>query len=253
MSLPSSTPPVFPRPALISPWVGSAPTMSSREIAELTGSSHDNVLKTVRALRAKGVVSGNDTPYVHPQNGQTYTEIRLNYRDTMVVVSGYSVELRARIIDRWQELEAATERQAAFAQLPDFTNPAIAARAWADEREARDIAEHRAAELAPKAAIVDRLEAATGDLVPTDAAKAIKIGPKKLFDLLEELGWAYRRDRRWVGSARALDTGYVSHRTDVRRTEFGDLTTLQLMITPKGRNRLSQILNDREICAESRQ
>lgn len=38
-------------------------TMSSREIAELTGSSHDNVLKTARALVAKGVVSSNDTPY----------------------------------------------------------------------------------------------------------------------------------------------------------------------------------------------
>ena len=43
-------------------------TMSSREIAELTGSTHDNVLKTIRALVAKGVVSSNDTPYVHPQS-----------------------------------------------------------------------------------------------------------------------------------------------------------------------------------------
>ena len=81
-------------------------TMSSREIAELTGITHDNVLKTVRSLIDRGVVSKNETPYTHPQNGQTYSEFRLNYRDTMVVVSGYSVELRARIIDRWQELEA---------------------------------------------------------------------------------------------------------------------------------------------------
>lgn len=85
---------------------GKAPTMSSREIADLTNASHDNVLKTIRALVARGVVSGNETPYVHPQNGQTYSEFLLSYRDTMVVVSGYSVELRARIIDRWQELEA---------------------------------------------------------------------------------------------------------------------------------------------------
>lgn len=39
-------------------------TMSSREIAELTGSTHDNVLKTVRTLVAKRVVSSNDTPYM---------------------------------------------------------------------------------------------------------------------------------------------------------------------------------------------
>ena len=89
--------------------LSNAVTMSSREIADLTGSTHDNVLKTVRLLIEKGVVSRNDTPYIpytHPQNGQVYFEFLLNYRDTMVVVSGYSVELRATIIDRWQELES---------------------------------------------------------------------------------------------------------------------------------------------------
>ena len=65
-----------------------APTMSSREIAELTGSTHDNVLKTIRALIKKGVVSGNETPYIHPQNGQEYKEFHLDYRNTMVVTSG---------------------------------------------------------------------------------------------------------------------------------------------------------------------
>ena len=39
-------------------------TMSSREIANVTKSKHDNVLKTIRALIKKGVVSGNETPYV---------------------------------------------------------------------------------------------------------------------------------------------------------------------------------------------
>ena len=92
-------------------------TMTSREIAELTGSTHDNVLKTIRALIHKGVVLGNETPYTHPQNGQTYIEFALDYRNTMVIVSGYNVEIRARIIDRWQELEA--KQASTF----DITNP----------------------------------------------------------------------------------------------------------------------------------
>ena len=90
----------------MSPIVQQHPTMTSREIAELTGSTHDAVLKTIRRLIIEGVVSGNETPYKHPQNSQTYTEFLLTFRDTMVVVSGYSAELRAKIIDRWQELEA---------------------------------------------------------------------------------------------------------------------------------------------------
>jgi phage regulator Rha-like protein len=112
--------------------------MSSREIAGLTGSMHDNVLKTVRALRDRGVVFGNETPYVHPQNGQTYTEFNLNFRDTMIVVSGYSVELRARIIDRWQELEARQQQREAISleMVRDVIRQEIAARqepvpAWA--------------------------------------------------------------------------------------------------------------------------
>jgi len=84
---------------------GQPATMSSREIAEFVGTTHDSVLKTVRNLIEKGVVFENETPYVHEQNGQTYSEFLLSYRNTMVVVSGYSVEVRARIIDRWQELE----------------------------------------------------------------------------------------------------------------------------------------------------
>lgn len=82
------------------------PTMTSREIADVSGSSHDSVLKTVRRLVAEGVVSANETPYTHQQNGQTYLEFCLSFRDTMVVVSGYSAELRAKIIDRWQDLES---------------------------------------------------------------------------------------------------------------------------------------------------
>jgi phage regulator Rha-like protein len=81
--------------------------MSSREIAVTVNSTHDNVLKTIRRLISEGVVFGNETPYTNAQNGQTYSEFMLSFRDTMVVASGYSAEMRAKIIDRWQELENA--------------------------------------------------------------------------------------------------------------------------------------------------
>lgn len=90
---------------IVAQFNGMQKTMSSREIAVLTESDHSNVLKTIRTLILKGVVSGNETLYRHEQNGQLYPEIHLDFRNTMVVVSGYSAELRAKIIDRWQELE----------------------------------------------------------------------------------------------------------------------------------------------------
>lgn len=89
---------------------GPAVTMTSREIAALVDTPHDSVLKTVRRLIVEGIVSGNETLYTHEQNGQSYTQFLLSFRDTMIVASGYSPMMRAKIIDRWQELETQTPK-----------------------------------------------------------------------------------------------------------------------------------------------
>lgn len=82
-------------------------TMSSREIAELTDNRHDNVMNVCRDLKKKGVCPEiQETPYINPQNGQQYTECILTKRDSLVLVARLSPQFTARIIDRWQELEA---------------------------------------------------------------------------------------------------------------------------------------------------
>ena len=91
--------------------------MSTREVAELTRKSHDNVMRDARRLVAEGVLKTEETPYTHPQNGQTYPEYLLSQRDTLVLVSGYSAQLRARIIDRWQELETRVAQPADLSKL----------------------------------------------------------------------------------------------------------------------------------------
>ena len=163
---------------------GKAPTMSSREIADLTNASHDNVLKTIRALVARGVVSGNETPYVHPQNGQTYSEFLLSYRDTMVVVSGYSVELRARIIDRWQELEAQAAKPVELSTM-DILQIAM------ESEKARLQAVEQLAIAAPKAAFVDQYVEAAGSMSFRQVAKLLSANERQFRQMLLDKGVMY--------------------------------------------------------------
>ena len=84
--------------------------MSSREIAELTGKRHDHVTTDIAKMLAE-LCGSEDIPkfrgiYRDSMN-RPRTEFLLPKRETLILVSGYSVELRARIIDRWQELEEA--------------------------------------------------------------------------------------------------------------------------------------------------
>jgi phage regulator Rha-like protein len=131
-----SLPPVPPSAGL---------TMSSREIAELLEKRHDNVKRTIEALAEAGVV--------HPQSEdeqeadalgrmRTTKVYRVGKRDSYVIVAQLSPEFTARVVDRWQELEAAQT-----IAMPNFSDPVAAARAWADQYEARLVAERTKAEI----------------------------------------------------------------------------------------------------------
>jgi phage regulator Rha-like protein len=121
-------------------------TMSSREIADLTNKRHDNVMQVCRSLKSEGVCPEiQETPYTNEQNGQQYMQYVLTKRDSLVLVARLSPEFTARIVDRWQELEA---KQAPA--IPNFSNPAQAARAWAEQYEARLLAEQTKAQISQR-------------------------------------------------------------------------------------------------------
>lgn len=83
-------------------------SMSSKEIAELTGKEHKNVIRDIRAMLDE-INDGSDLSHVVEKlDKRGYTSaFHLPKRETLILVSGYSVQLRAKIIDRWQELEEA--------------------------------------------------------------------------------------------------------------------------------------------------
>ena len=113
--------------------------MDSREIAELTGKRHDHVIRDIENM-LDGLQLGRPSfgASYQSEQGKEVKCYRLPYRETMILISGYSIELRAKIVDRWMELEAEKKKE-----IPDFSNPAEAARAWADAYEQKQLAEEK--------------------------------------------------------------------------------------------------------------
>ena len=81
-------------------------SMSSLEIAELTGKQHKDVLYDIRKMLDELGVLAADFSATRKVRGREYEVFNLPKRETLILVSGYSVTMRSTIIDRWQELES---------------------------------------------------------------------------------------------------------------------------------------------------
>lgn len=123
-------------------------SMSSREIAELTGKRHDNVLRDIKALieqGAIGLLNFEESSYRNSQNKEQ-PEYLLDFDATMTLVTGYNAVLRAKVIRRWRELE---EKNHSIA-LPKTYKEAL--KALLVEVEAREQLEAQNAQLTAREA-----------------------------------------------------------------------------------------------------
>jgi phage antirepressor YoqD-like protein len=159
--------------------------MSSREIAELTGKRHDHVMRDIEVqlselLGEEGLPRFGDT-YRNEQNSQTYRIYRLPKRECLIVVSGYSVELRARIIDRWMELESTPSGSFDLAVMTSATLRELAAKL-----EECALLKAAVITMQPKADFYDHVAGSETLFDRADAAKLLRTGPKRLWTSLRE-------------------------------------------------------------------
>ncbi len=84
-----------------------ARTMSSREIAELTGKAHKNVLADIRAMLDELELSWADfSAQYKDSTGRSLPCFNLDREMTETLLTGYSAKMRLAVIKRWRELEA---------------------------------------------------------------------------------------------------------------------------------------------------
>lgn len=147
-------------------------TMSSREMAELCGKEHRNVLSLIRLLVERGVLK-NSIPqnYFHEQNGQQYTEFLSDQRDSLVIVARLSPEFTAAVIDRWQELEQQVSASQPVIALPQDYLSAL--KALVNSEEEKQVAQAQVIELKPKAEALARISQSAGATNIRDTAKAV--------------------------------------------------------------------------------
>lgn len=90
----------------------SAITMSSREIAALTGKDHKNVIRDIRAMLDALTDDGSDLSHVREDKDvRGYTAaFQLDRELTETLLTGYSIPLRRRVIARWHELESKVQQ-----------------------------------------------------------------------------------------------------------------------------------------------
>ena len=152
-------------------------TMSSREIAELTGKQHSHVRRDIKKM----LVDLGYTPdglvhtWIDPQNGQSYEEFRLDRRLTDCLLTGYSAKARIKVIDRWHELES---KQAPA--LPQTFSEAL--QLAADQAKKLE-------EQAPKVEFHDKIVNDDQTFSFRDAAKKIQQRPNKFTQWLRDSGY----------------------------------------------------------------
>lgn len=210
-------------------------TMSSREIAELTGKQHKHVMRDIRTMKERlGVMfEGVAQNWVHPQNGQVYEEFLLQKDTCLTLLLGYDAIARFKVVKRWQELEA--QQQSNLLVLPNFTDPAEAAIAWATEYKAKQLALKQLEVAKPKVEFVDKFVERGTNRNITAVAKELGVTAIKLGKWLRAKGYMNKATDKQVWNKEFIDKGYGVQKlfnVEVQEEEFKSGS--QALITPAG-------------------
>jgi len=202
-------------------------TMSSKEIADLVDARHNDVIATIDRLFGKGLLRSSRKTHRIETGGRPLDVYRLIERDTHLVVAGYSDEHRAKVIDRWQELE-----QSGQPRLPQTMAEAL--RLAADQAE-RIEHQQKALEAAkPAVEFVGRYVAAdSGSKGFRQVCKLLNAKGPEFRKFLQDQKIMYPLGREWTPYQQHIDAGRFVVKAGVAKNEHAFNSAL---FTAKGVN-----------------
>lgn len=205
-------------------------TMSSKEIADMTGKEHSHVLRDIRSMIEQlqnPNLDSKEYQVILAPNNMT-AEILLNKDLSICLVSGYNVQLRMAIIKRWNELEAQAQQQ--FAVPTTFSQALLLAAQLEEQKEqlALQVAQQQQVieVIQPKADVYDIIANRDNTYTIRDTAKLLKMRPKDLTDWLLANGWIYGKTSATYKPFAAHDRNHLklvasNYGTQVRVTGKG--------------------------------
>jgi len=106
---------------------GDGRRMTSIEVAELTGKRHDHVMRDVKVLIEQGAIglpNFGESVFTNSQNKE-FPMYSLDFKASMVLVTGYDAVKRAAVIDRWVALETGEAKPKALPRKQSSTLPQV--------------------------------------------------------------------------------------------------------------------------------
>lgn len=241
--------------------------MTSREIAELTGKDHKNILSDIRKMLDElGMTSAEFSANLPDSYGRPQAAFLLPKDLTITLISGYNVTMRHRIVTRWQELEA-NQGLALPKSLPEALRLAAQAmedaeRAQAEKLEAESrlrIESEKVGQLSeqvavaqPKAAALDRIALdSESSFTLRQAAAQLQMQEKAFLAWMHTSGLIYRSESGvWHAYAEPRKRLWLEHKLypyiDSKDGETRHRT--QVRVTARGMAKLAEML-EKEVMA----
>lgn len=224
--------------------------MTSLEIAELVEKRHDNVKRTIKNLVDQRVITlpqFEETSFLNSIGRKQNTIVykftgEQGKRDSIIVVAQLCPEFTARLVDRWQELEAQVA-QPVF----DISNPYHLLQAIETQAKQNIELTQKVEKLEPKAQALDTIADTTHTYCIRECAKTIGIKEKDLINLLLQKKWCYRdAEKKLQPHAQYVLNGVFTNKASpvIKNQNDGqERVFLHMRVTAFGLTRITGLVN----------
>ena len=240
----------------------------SRQVAEMIGKQHFNLLRDIDnyiSVIGQNSKLSSDNFFIKSTyksgTGKTYPCYLITRKGCDMVANKMTgdkgILFTAEYVTRFDEMEKQLTKPKF--QLPDFTNPAEAARAWANEFEAKQKAQKQVAyltaenqmqaqiisEFKPKVEYVDVILQSTGTVTTTQIAADYGLSAKKLNKILHDEKIQHKVNNQWILYKDQMNKGYTKSETIfITRSDGREETKMYMKWTQKGRLKIHEILTN---------